>query len=104
MLVARHQTELEIDARNIGNLLQQVHGIAHVAIVTLQIVFGLIHQERFALQEMSVYFRVWYELTGEAQNHGVSPVFDVVCSAFVRPDYTCQCYFRLVRKIAKSDY
>lgn len=59
MLVARHQTELELDAQNIGNLLQQVHGIAHVAIVTLRILFGLIeHQEGFALQEMSRYFRV----------------------------------------------
>jgi hypothetical protein len=57
-----------------------------------------------ALQEISRYFRVWYELTGEAQNHGISPVFDVVCSAFARPDYTCQCYFRRLRKIAKSDY
>ena len=105
MLVARHQSELELDAQNFGNLLQQVHGIAHVAIVTLQILSGVIdHQEGLALQEISRYFRVWYELTGEAQNHGNSPVFDVVCSAFARPDYTCQCYFRRLRKIAKSDY
>ena len=105
MLVARHQSELELDAQNIGNRLQQVHGITHVAIVTLRIIFGLIeHQEGFALQEMSRYFRVWYELTGEAPNHGISPVFDVVCSAFAWPDYTCQCYFRRIRKIAKSDY
>jgi hypothetical protein len=75
MLVARHQPELELDARIIGNLLQQVHGIANVAIVTLRILFGLIeHQEGFALQEMSRYFRVWYDLTGEAQNRGISPV------------------------------
>jgi hypothetical protein len=53
---------------------------------------------------MSRYFRVRYELNGEAQNHGISPVLDVVSSAFARPDCTCQCYFRRVRKIAKSDY
>ena len=105
MLVARHQSDLELDVQNMCNLHQQVHGIANVAIVTHRILSGLIvHQEGLALQEISRYFRVWYELTGKALNHGISSVFDVVCSAFTRPDYTYQCYFRRVRKTAKSDY
>jgi len=104
-LVQNFGSGLGIVGQNIGNLLQQVHGIAHAFIVSHRTLYGLIaHQEGLALQEISRYFRVWYELTGEAQNHGISPVFDVVCSAFARPDYTCQCYFRRFRKIAKNYY
>jgi hypothetical protein len=38
----------------LGDLLQQVHGVADIAVVTLQLAFGFaVHQERFTLRAVS---------------------------------------------------
>jgi hypothetical protein len=60
MLVAWHQTEIEFEFENVGNLLHQVHGEALVAIITLRILYvRIVHQEGIALQGTSRHVRVW---------------------------------------------